>query len=177
MVKKLPGMEPKIGSDCFIAETAAVVGDVTLGQKCSIWYGASLRGDVNSIVIGDRTNIQDCSVVHCSGGENGRTVIGSDVVVGHNATVHGCTVGNHVLIGMGSTVLDGAVVGDGSIVAAGALVLSRTQIGENELWAGVPAKFVKKISPEAASRTIDKGVDSYLYWSGVYRDNAEDINI
>lgn len=176
MVKKLPGLEPKIGKDCFIAETAAVVGDVTIGDNCSIWYGASLRGDDNSIVIGDRSNIQDCAVVHCSEGENGKTIIGNDVVVGHNATVHAATIGDKVLVGMGCTILDGAVIGTGAMIGAHALVLSRTQVGEYELWAGVPAKFIKKLTPEAVERTTGRGAKDYVRWAQVYRDSAEDID-
>jgi len=174
MVKNLPNKEPIIGKDCFIAETAAVCGDVTIGDECSIWYGASLRGDDNSIVIGNRTNIQDCAVVHVSRGENGKTVIGDMVVVGHGAIVHAATIGNHVLIGMGSTILDGAVIGDGAMIGAHALILSNTIVGDHELWAGVPAKFIKKITPEAVERTIDRGANEYVEWGRIYRDQATD---
>lgn len=175
MIKKIPGMEPHIGNDCFIAETAAVVGDVTLGDNCSVWYSAVLRGDVNSITIGSRVNIQDGTVLHCTGADTGKVIIGDDVVIGHNATVHGARVGSHVLIGMGCTILDGAVIGDGAMIAAHALVLSNTKVGEYELWAGVPAKFVKKVSPGVVERTIDKGVQSYVNWANIYSNESEDI--
>lgn len=175
MIKRLPGMEPNIGKDCFIAETAAVVGDVTLGDNCSVWYSAVLRGDVNSITVGNRVNIQDGTVLHCTGSENGKVVIGDDVVIGHNATVHGAVIGSHVLIGMGSTVLDGAVIGDGAMIAAHALILSNTKVGDHELWAGVPAKFVKKVSPEVIERTVAKGAQGYVRWADIYSNEAEDI--
>ena len=168
MIRTLKGITPSLGEGCFVAETAAVIGDVKIGSQCSIWYGAVLRGDENSIEIGDRVNVQDCTVVHVSAGDKGKVVIDSDVVIGHNATVHGARIGSHCLIGMGSTILDGAVIGEGSLVAAGALVLSNTVIGPYEMWAGVPAKFVKKISPEAVARTIDSGVASYVEWAAEY---------
>lgn len=168
VIRSFKGVTPEIGEGTFVAETAAIIGKVKIGRECSIWYGASVRGDENSIEIGDRVSVQDCTVVHVSPGEGGACRIGSDVVIGHNATVHACTVGSHCLIGMGATVLDGAVVGDGSIVAAHALVLGKTEIGPYEMWAGVPAKFVKKITPEAVARTIDHGVKDYVELAEIY---------
>jgi len=167
------GKTPEIGEGTFVAENAAIVGDVKIGKQCSIWYSAVIRGDENSIEIGDRVSVQDCTVIHVSGGEIGKVKVGSDVVIGHNATVHAATVGNHCLIGMGATVLDGAVVGDGSIVAAHALVLGKTQIGPGELWGGVPAKFIKNISPEAVARTIDEGVAAYVELAEIYSGFTE----
>lgn len=162
MIQSFRGITPQVGDGTFVAETAAIVGDVKIGSQCSVWYSAVIRGDENSIEIGDRVSIQDCTVIHVSGGEGGSVHIGNDIIIGHNATVHACTVHDKCLIGMGSTVLDGAVVGEGSIVAAGALVLGKTIIGPNEMWAGVPAKFVKKVSPEAVERTIMRGVAEYV---------------
>lgn len=173
VIRTINGKTPQIGERTFVAETAAVLGDVRIGQDSSIWYSAVVRGDVNSIEIGDRVSVQDCTVVHVSGGENGSVVVGNDVVIGHNATLHACRIGNHCLIGMGSTVLDGAVVGDGSLVAAHALVLSRTVIGPNELWGGVPAKFIKKITPDFVARSIDNGVASYVDWARIYLENED----
>lgn len=170
VVKTFKDKTPQIGEGTFVAETAAIIGDVKIGSQCSVWYGAAIRGDENSIEIGDRVSIQECSVVHVSSGEIGAVKIGSDVIVGHNATVHGCTIGNHCLIGMGCTILDGAVVGDGSIVAAHALVLGKTQIGPNEMWAGVPAKFVKNVSAEAVERGIDRGVADYVELAAIYNE-------
>lgn len=173
MVRKLQEFTPEIGKECFIAETAAVIGDVKMGDQCSIWYSAVLRGDVNSIILGNRVNVQDCSVLHCTRGENGKVIIADDVIIGHNATVHGAKVASKCLIGMGATVLDGSVIENGSIVAAHALVLSNTHIGPNELWGGVPAKFIKKISPEFVERKITPGVESYVNWAKIYREERQ----
>lgn len=162
------GKAPVVGEGSFVAENAAVIGDVKLGRECSVWYSAVVRGDENSIVIGDRVNVQDCAVVHVSHDEGCDVVIGNDVVIGHSAIVHGAKIGSHVLIGMGATVLDGAVVGDCSIVAAHALVLGRTKIGPYELWGGVPAKFIKKLSDTDVSQKIDRGVQEYVRMAHVY---------
>lgn len=168
MILRLGDKTPKMGKGCFVAETATVVGDVTMGEQCSVWFSGVVRGDDNYVRIGDRVNIQDCAVIHTSPGESGSALIGSDVVIGHGAIVHGCQVDSHVLIGMGSTILDGAHVGEGSIVAAHALVLGRTQIGPYELWGGVPARFIKKVSPEFVARMIDAGAKEYCRWADVY---------
>ena len=170
VIRTINGKTPQIGERTFVAETAAVLGDVVIGEDCSVWYSAVVRGDVNSIEIGDRVSVQDGTVIHVSGGEGGRVHIASDVVIGHNATLHACTVGNHCLVGMGSTILDGAVISDGSMVAAHALVLGKTVIGPYELWGGVPAKFIKKITPEFVARAIDNGVQSYVEWARIYRE-------
>ena len=167
------GKTPEIGEGCFIAPTAAVIGDVVIGKDSSVWYGASVRADGNGIRIGDRVSVQDGVSIHITSRPGGSVSIGSDVVIGHNATVHSCTVGNHCLIGMGSTVLDGACVGDGSIVAGGALVLGGTRIGPNEMWAGVPAKFVKNVTPESVARTIDEGVEEYVRLARIYAGMEE----
>lgn len=168
MIKTIKGMAPKTGAGTFIAETAAVVGDVTIGKECSIWYGAVIRGDDNRIVIGDRTNIQDCAVIHVSEGDNGDTIIGNNVTIGHNATIHAAKLADGCLIGMGATVLDGAVIEEGAVVAAHALILGKTHIGARELWGGVPAKLIKTLSPEDVTRIIDKGVQSYVDWTRLY---------
>lgn len=167
MIKKILDFEPKIGKGSFIAETAAVIGDVTIGEKSSVWYSAVIRGDVNKIRIGSKVSIQDGCVLHCSDG-TASIEIGDNVTIGHNATIHGCRIDDYCLIGMGSTLLDNAHIGKGSIVAAGALVLRNTMIGEGELWGGVPARFIKKISPEAADRLITPGVQHYEHWTEVY---------
>ncbi len=170
MIKTLLGITPEIGEGTFVADTAAIIGDVVVGKNCSIWYGAVLRGDVNKIRIGDRVSIQDGVCLHTSPDEAYLT-IGSDVTVGHNATLHGCKIGDHVLIGMGATVLDNAVVSSDSVVAAGALVLERTVIPSGELWGGVPAKCLKKLTPEQLSALMDENLQGYAYWTKVY--NAE----
>ncbi len=144
LIKSVNGLSPIIGTSCFLADNATIVGEVVLGDQCSVWFQAILRGDVHSISIGDRTNIQDGVVVHGTY-KKAKTVIGSDVSIGHNAIVHGCTIEDGVLIGMGSIVMDHAVVGKGSIVAAGAVVLGGTIIPPGVVYAGIPAKMVKKV--------------------------------
>ena len=146
IIKKVRGFEPKTGKGCFLADNAVLVGDVTMGDECSVWFNAVVRGDVCHIHIGDRTNVQDGAVLHTTY-KIGPLHIGSDVTIGHNATIHACTIHDHALIGMGSTLLDNCEVGEGSIVAAGALVLQNTIIPAGEIWGGVPAKFIKKVRP------------------------------
>ena len=175
MVVKLKGVAPQIGERVFVAETAAVIGDVRIGDDSSVWYSAVIRGDVNHIDIGSKVSIQDGAVIHCTGGDGLETVISDDVIVGHNATIHSARIESHCLIGMGSTILDKARIGSGSIVAAGALVLGKTEIGPYELWGGVPAKFIKKITPEAVERTIDHGVNEYVAWARTYASQRKDI--
>ena len=144
IIRSVRGFTPKIGDDCFLADNAAIIGDVEIGDGCSIWFGTVLRGDVNSIRIGNGTNIQDGSVIHTLY-QRSKTDIGDNVSVGHNVTIHGATIKDNALIGMGSVVLDHAVVGEGAIVAAGSVVLSKTVIAPNTIWAGVPAKYVKDV--------------------------------
>ena len=167
MIRKVLDFEPQIGEGTFVAETAAVIGDVVVGKNSSIWYGAVLRGDVNKIRVGNRVSIQDGCCLQCADVE-AFVKIGDNVTIGHNATLHGCKIGNDVLIGMGSTLLDNCQVASGSIVAAGALVLSKTEIGPNELWGGVPAKFIKKITPDVAEKLIERGLKNDDYWTKVY---------
>lgn len=170
LIKSVRGFTPEIGENCYLADNATIVGDVTIGRDCSIWFNAVLRGDVNPIRIGDRVNIQDGSVLHTLY-ERSVVEIGNDVSVGHNVTIHGATIKDGALIGMGSTVLDYAVVGEGAIVAAGALVLSNTIIEPNTLWAGVPAKFIKKI-PEEQSKELNKKIaNGYLMYASWFKDD------
>lgn len=167
MVQTLQGKAPVIAPSAFIAETAAVIGDVVIGEETSVWYSAVVRGDVNKIRIGDRVSIQDCSCLHCSE-DDAWILIGNDVTVGHNVCLHGCKIDDNVLIGMGSTVLDNVHVSSGSIVAAGALVLAGTEIGPGELWGGVPAKLIKKLSPADIDRIITPLPHHYQYWTKEY---------
>ena len=146
LIKSVNGLTPKWGKACYFSENATIVGEVTLGDNCSVWFNTVIRGDVAPITIGDRTNIQDGTCIHVTN-KIGPTVIGSDVTIGHNATVHACTIHDGALIGMGSTLLDFCEVGEDAIVAAGALVLQNTKIGPGELWGGVPAKFIKMTEP------------------------------
>jgi gamma-carbonic anhydrase len=147
IIKEVRGYAPRFGSNCFIADNAVVVGEVSMGQNCTVWFNAVVRGDVHSITIGDNTNIQDGAVIHCTY-QKAKTVIGSNVSIAHNAIVHGCTVEDNVLIGMGAIIMDDAVIGTNSVIAAGAVVLPGTQVEPGSIYAGVPAKKVKDISPE-----------------------------
>lgn len=167
MIQTLQGITPQIGQGVFVAETAAVIGDVVIGDESSVWYSAVIRGDVNRIRIGQRVSIQDCTCLHCSEGE-ADIEIGDDVTVGHNVCLHGCHIASGVLIGMGSTVLDCAYIETGAIVAAGALVLAHTHIGAGELWGGVPAKCIKHLTPADIERLITPLPKHYQYWADAY---------
>ena len=164
LVKKVRGHEPRVGEGTFLAETAVLIGDVTVGRDSSIWYGVVLRGDVNTITIGDRTNIQDGTVIHTlyDGSKHpSQTHIGNDVSVGHNATIHGAVIEDNCLIGMGATILDNAVVASGCIIAANALVLSGTKLEPNSVYAGVPARKVKEVTPEQRDEIIGRIARDY----------------
>ncbi len=172
LIKSVRGFTPKFGKDCFLADNATVVGDVTMGDGCSVWFNAVLRGDVNTITIGDRVNIQDGSVLHTLY-EKSTIEIGNDVSIGHNVTIHGAKVHDFALIGMGSILLDHAEVGEGAIVAAGSVVTGKTKIGPNELWGGVPAKFIKMVDP-AQNREINvKIAHNYLMYSKWYDEDTQ----
>jgi carbonic anhydrase/acetyltransferase-like protein (isoleucine patch superfamily) len=149
LILPVRGIAPQIGTECFIAPNATVVGEVTMGDFCSVWFNAVIRGDVNSIAIGHHTNIQDGAVIHCTY-QRHKTVIGSYVSIAHNAIVHGCTIEDEVLIGMGAVVMDGALIKKNAIVAAGAIVLQNTVVEEGTIYGGNPARFLKKVSPEQA---------------------------
>jgi carbonic anhydrase/acetyltransferase-like protein (isoleucine patch superfamily) len=152
---------PKWGEGCFIAPNATIVGDVIMGDECSIWFNAVVRGDVNSIRIGNRVNIQDGAVVHCTYKKT-KAIIGNSVSIGHNAIVHGCTIKDNVLIGMGSIVMDNAIVNSNTIIAAGAVVLEGTVCEEGSVYAGIPAKKVKTIDPEKIEGEIHRIANNYL---------------
>ncbi len=167
LIKTLRGITPQIGRDCFLADNATVIGDVVMGDECSVWFNTVLRGDVNSIRIGNRVNIQDGTVLHTLY-QKSTIEIGDDVSVGHNVTLHGCKIHDLALIGMGAVVMDDAVVGEGALVAAGSVVLSRTQIGPNELWGGAPAKFIKMVDPATSRELNQKIARNYLMYSKWY---------
>lgn len=156
--------EPKWGKDCFIAPNATIVGDVIMGDECSVWFNAVVRGDVNSIRMGNKVNVQDGAVIHCTF-KRSKTVIGNNVSIGHNAIVHGCTVNDNVLIGMGAIVMDNAVVNSNTIIAAGAVVLEGTICEAGAIYAGVPAKKVKDISTEKVEGEINRIANNYLNYS------------
>lgn len=163
------GVHPKIGENCFVAPNATIVGDVEMGKDCSIWFNAVVRGDVNSIRIGERVNIQDGAVIHCTF-EKTKTIIGNKVSIGHNAIVHGCVIEENVLIGMGAIIMDNAHVGSNSIIAAGAVVLENTIIEPESIYAGVPAKKVKNISRELINGEINRIADNYLKYSSWFKE-------
>ena len=165
IIRPLRGFTPKIGKNCFIAENAVIIGDVTIGDDCSIWYGVVLRGDVNTIKIGNRVNIQDNASVHTLY-QRSVTIIGDDVSVGHNAVVHGAKVGNDVLVGMGAILMDNAEIADGSIIAAGAVVLSNEKL-EPGVYAGVPAKKVKDGS-DSVTAAAHKNAQGYMMYKDWY---------
>ncbi len=169
IIKPLRGFVPEIGENTFLADTAVVVGDVVIGKDCSIWFGAVLRGDVNSIRIGNRVNIQDGTVIHTLY-EKSVTEIADDVSVGHNVVIHGARIEKGALIGMGAIVLDHAVIGEGAIIAAGAVVLSGTQVEPGCIYAGTPAKFVKKVDPEQSKEINQKIAKNYLMYAGWYKE-------
>lgn len=175
LIKTLRGFIPKIGRDCFLADNATIIGDVEMGDECSIWFNTVLRGDVNSIRIGNRVNIQDGSVLHTLY-QKSTIEIGDDVSIGHNVTIHGAKIHNLALIGMGAVVMDDAEVGEGALVAAGSVVLSRTKIGPNELWGGAPAKFIKMVDPEQSREINQKIARNYLMYSKWY-DDSELVDI
>ena len=172
LIKSVRGFTPKIGENTYLSENATIVGDVTIGRDCSIWFGAVLRGDVNTITIGDRTNIQDGAVIHTlyDGSKNpSQTHIGNDVSVGHNAVIHGAIIEDKCLIGMGAIVLDNAVVASGCIVAAGALVLSGSKLEPHSIYAGVPAKKVKEISPDQSREIVERTARDYMLYASWYK--------
>lgn len=171
MIKSVRGHKPEVGEGTFLAETAVLLGDVKIGKDCSIWYNVVLRGDVNSITIGDRTNIQDGTVIHTlyDGSKHpSQTHIGNDVSVGHNATIHGAIIEDNCLIGMGATILDNAVVASGCIVAANALVLSNARLEPNSVYAGIPARKVKEVTPEQRDEIIRRTATDYRMYASWY---------
>lgn len=162
------GVSPTIPEDCFVAPNATIVGDVTMGSDCSIWFNAVLRGDVNSIRMGNKVNVQDGACIHCTYQKTG-TVLGNNVSIGHHAIVHGCTVEDNVLIGMGAIVMDRARIGRNSIIAAGAVVLEDTEVPPGSIFAGVPAKKVKDISPELLQGEVERIANNYVMYSGWFK--------
>ena len=168
LIREIRGNTPVFGKNCWMAENAVVVGDVSMGDECSIWYNAVIRGDVHYIRIGSQVNIQDGAVVHCTY-QKSPTSIGNNVSIGHNAIVHGCTIKDNVLIGMGAIVMDDCIVESGSIVAAGAVVTQGTHIKEGSLFAGVPAKFIKEVSQELREGEIERIAKNYLKYSGWFK--------
>ena len=169
LIKPVKGITPKFGSNCYFAENATIVGDVVMGDDCSVWFNAVVRGDVNSIRMGNKVNVQDGAVIHCTY-QKAPTNIGNNVSIGHNALVHGCTLHDNVLIGMGAIVMDHCVVGSNSIIAAGAVLLEKTIVEPGSVWAGVPARKVKNINPELQKGEIERIANNYVMYSGWFKE-------
>lgn len=169
LIKSVRGFTPAFGENCFLAENATIIGDVTMGSDCSIWFNTVLRGDVNTITIGNRVNIQDGAVIHTLY-KRSVTVIGNNVSIGHNAVIHGAKIEDNCLIGMGAVVLDNAVIGKGSIIAANALVLTGTIVEPGCIYAGVPAKKIKEVNPEQNKEIIERIANDYLMYASWYKE-------
>ena len=170
MIKSVRGKSPIIGEDCFIAENATIVGEVSMGNQCSVWFNAVLRGDVHYIKMGNKVNVQDGAVIHCTY-KKSPTSIGNNVSIGHNAIVHGCTVKDNVLVGMGSIIMDDCVVESNSIIAAGAVLTKGTHVPSGSIFAGKPAKKIKDISPELSSGEINRITEAYIMYSGWFKED------
>lgn len=173
IIKSVRGKTPEIGENTFLADNSVIIGDVKIGHDCSIWFNAVLRGDVNTITIGDRVNIQDGAVIHSiydQAPNPSQTHIGNDVSVGHNATIHGAVIEDSCLIGMGATVLDNAHIGTGCIIAANALILSNSVLEPNGIYAGVPARRVKEISPEQSKNIVERTARDYQLYASWYKE-------
>lgn len=169
IIKTLLGKTPQIGAHTFIAETATIIGDVQMGEKCSVWYNAVIRGDVHYIKMGNRVNVQDNAMLHCTY-EKYPLTIGNNVSIGHNAIVHGCTIHDNVLIGMGAIVMDRCVVETNAIVGAGSVVTQGTHIKSGEVWGGVPAKKIKDLSPELLEGEINRIAHGYVKYSSWHKE-------
>ena len=164
LIKSVNGISPQFGKNCFLAENSTIVGDVVMGDDCSIWFNAVVRGDVNSIRLGNKVNIQDGAVLHCTY-QKTKLNLGNNVSVGHNAIVHGCTINDNVLVGMGAIVMDNVEIGSNTIIAAGAVVLEGTKVESGSVYAGVPAKKVKDINQELVNGEINRIAENYLMYS------------
>jgi|TARA_B110000495_G_scaffold78024_1_gene66991 carbonic anhydrase/acetyltransferase-like protein (isoleucine patch superfamily) len=168
IIKPVNEKHPQISKDCFIAENATIVGEVFIGKQCSVWFNAVIRGDVHYIKIGNKVNIQDGAVIHATF-QKSPTTIGNNVSIGHNAIVHGCTIHDNVLIGMGSIIMDDCVIESNSIIAAGAVVTKNTHVESGTIYAGVPAKKIKNISNEMISGEIDRIANNYVEYSSWFK--------
>ena len=169
IIKAVKGKFPQITEDCFVAENATIVGDVSMGKNCSVWYNAVIRGDVHFIKMGDKVNVQDGAIIHATY-QKSPTTIGNNVSIGHNAIVHGCTIHNNALIGMGSIIMDDCVIESNSIIAAGAVVSKNTRVESGTIYAGIPAKKIKDISKELISGEIDRIANNYVEYASWFKE-------
>lgn len=170
VVKSVNGKSPQIPEDCYVAENATIVGDVIFGKECSIWFNAVVRGDVHYIKVGNKVNIQDGAVIHATY-QKSPTTIGNNVSIGHNAIVHGCTIHDNVLVGMGSIIMDDCIVESNTIIAAGAVVTKNTHIKSGSVYAGVPAKKVKDISPELTEGEVNRIANNYVKYASWFKED------
>lgn len=168
LIKSVNGKIPSIPEDCYVAENATIVGEVSFGHSCSVWFNAVVRGDVHFITIGNKVNIQDGAIIHCTYKKH-PTIIGNNVSIGHNALVHGCVIHDNVLIGMGAIVMDNCIVNSNSIIAAGAVVTQNTVVESGSIYAGVPAKKVKEIDQSDFAGEIERIANNYVMYSGWYK--------
>jgi len=172
LILPVNGIQPKFGENCFLAENSTVTGDVVMGDNCSVWFTAVVRGDVHYIRIGNKVNIQDGTIIHCTY-QKAPTNIGNNVSIGHRAIVHGCTVHDNVLIGMGAIVMDHAVIGENSIIAAGAIVLENTIVEPGSIYAGIPAKRIKDVDQENFKYLIERISNNYVMYSEWYKNEGK----
>ena len=168
LIKPVQGKWPKHGENCYFAENATIVGDVEMGDDCSVWFQAVVRGDVHSIKMGNKVNVQDGAVIHCTY-KKAPTTIGNNVSIGHRAIVHGCTIHDNVLVGMGAIVMDHAVVEENVLIAAGAVVLENSRLESGHIYAGVPAKKIKQLSAEQFKDSIDRIANNYIKYASWFR--------
>ena len=168
IIKSVNGKHPEIPENCFIAENATIVGDVVMGDECSVWFNAVIRWDVNYIKMGDKVNVQDGEVIDATY-KTSPTTIGNNVSIGHNAIVHGCTIQDNVLIGMGSIVMDDCVIENNSIIAAGAVVSKNTRVESGSIYAGIPARKIRDVSPELTKGEIERIANNYVMYSSWFK--------
>jgi carbonic anhydrase/acetyltransferase-like protein (isoleucine patch superfamily) len=168
LIISVKGVLPKFGSNCFIAPNATICGDVIMGDDCSVWFNAVIRGDVNSIRLGNKVNVQDGAIIHCTY-QKAKTVVGNNVSIGHNAIVHGCVIDDNVLIGMGAIVMDNVHIGSNTIIAAGAVVLENTKVEPKSIYAGIPAKKIKDIPEEMINGDINRIANNYVMYAEWFR--------
>lgn len=168
LIKTIRGFTPAFGEDCYFAENATIIGDVVMGNQCSVWFNAVVRGDVHYVRIGNKVNIQDGAVIHCTY-KTAPTNIGNNVSIAHNAIVHGCTIGDNVLIGMNAVIMDNAIIGSNSIIAAGSVILENTEVEAGSVYGGVPAKKIKSVGNEHVKNLLDRISNNYIQYAGWYK--------
>ncbi|HAF30623.1 MAG TPA: gamma carbonic anhydrase family protein [Bacteroidales bacterium] len=168
LIKSVRGFTPKIGNNCYLAENSTIIGDVIIGNNCSFWFNSIVRGDVNSIRIGNNVNVQDGAIIHCTFNKT-TTQIGDNVSIGHNVIVHGATIHNNVLIGMGAIIMDNSEIGENTIIAAGALILENTIVEAGSIYGGIPAKKIKSIEPGQTKEMIERIANNYIMYAKWYQ--------